>query len=97
MSDKAISPLRQRLIEDMAIRRLGPGPQHQYIRHVKRFADFLVRRSAAVGGKPTFAGPGSAARLRQKWPLWEPGSAHYPGGKPISGATFGTSQDASRR
>ena len=30
MTDKAISPLRQRLIEDMAIRRLGPGPQHQY-------------------------------------------------------------------
>jgi site-specific recombinase XerD len=41
MTDKAISPLRQRLIEDMAIRRLGPKTQHHYIRHVKRFADFL--------------------------------------------------------
>ena len=32
-----------RLIEDMAIRRLGPRTQHDYIRHVKRFADFLGR------------------------------------------------------
>jgi integrase/recombinase XerD len=41
MTDKAISPLRRRLIEDMTIRRLGPKTQHHYIRHVKRFADFL--------------------------------------------------------
>ena len=41
MTDKAISPLRRRLIEDMAIRRLGPKTQHHDIRHVKRFADFL--------------------------------------------------------
>jgi site-specific recombinase XerD len=41
MTDKAISPLRQRLTEDMAIRRLGPKTQQHYIRHVKRFADFL--------------------------------------------------------
>jgi len=43
MTDKAISPLRRRLIEDMTIRRLGPGTQHQYIRHVKSFADFVDR------------------------------------------------------
>ena len=43
MTDKAISPLRRRLIEDMTIRRLGPGTQHQYIRHVKGFADFVGR------------------------------------------------------
>jgi len=41
MTDQAISPLRRRLIEDMAIRRLGPKTQQHYIRHVKRFADFL--------------------------------------------------------
>src|SRR6516165_4043203 len=45
MTDKAISRLRRRLIEDMAIRRLGPKTQYQYLRHVKRFAD-LVGRSA---------------------------------------------------
>jgi site-specific recombinase XerD len=43
MTVKAISPLRRRLIEDMAIRRLGPKTQLHYIRHVKRFADFLGR------------------------------------------------------
>jgi integrase/recombinase XerD len=43
MTDKAISPLRQRLVEDMTIRRLGPKTQHDYIRHVKSFADFLGR------------------------------------------------------
>ena len=34
MTDKALSPLRRRLIEDMTIRRFGPGTQHQYIRQV---------------------------------------------------------------
>src|SRR5262252_10469982 len=43
MTEKAISPLRQRLIEDMTIRRLGPKTQHDYIRHVKGFADFHGR------------------------------------------------------
>jgi len=43
MTDKAISPLRRRLIKDMTIRRLGPGTQQQYIRHLKSFADFIGR------------------------------------------------------
>ena len=43
MTDRAISPLRRRLIEDMTIRRLSPKTQYQYIRHVKKFADFLGR------------------------------------------------------
>ena len=43
MTVKAISPLRRRLIEDMAIRRLDPKTQQQYIRHVKKFADFVGR------------------------------------------------------
>src|SRR5215472_7975698 len=34
MTDKAISPLRRRLIEDMAIRQLSPKTQLHYIRHV---------------------------------------------------------------
>jgi site-specific recombinase XerD len=46
MTDKAISPLRQRLIDDLAIRRLGPKTQHEYIRRVKGFADFLGRSPA---------------------------------------------------
>jgi integrase/recombinase XerD len=43
MTDKAISPLRRRLIEDLTIRRLNPNTQHQYIRDVKSFADFVGR------------------------------------------------------
>ena len=43
MTDRAISPLRRRLIEDMTIRRLSPKTHYQYIRHVKRFADFVGR------------------------------------------------------
>src|SRR5438874_10796467 len=43
MTEKAISPLRRRLIEDMTIRRLSPKTHYQYIRHVKMFADFLGR------------------------------------------------------
>ena len=43
MTEKAISPLRRRLIEDMTIRRLSPKTHYQYIRHVKKFADFLGR------------------------------------------------------
>ena len=43
MTDKAIRRLRRRLFEDMAIRRLSLKTQLHYIRHVKRFADFLGR------------------------------------------------------
>jgi site-specific recombinase XerD len=43
MTDKAISPLRRRMIEDMTIRNLSPRTQEGYIRTVKRFAAFLGR------------------------------------------------------
>src|SRR6201989_221098 len=39
----AISPLRQRLIEDMNVRRVSQSTQHNYIRDVGRFATFLGR------------------------------------------------------
>ena len=41
MTEKALSPLRRQLVEDMTIRQLGPKTQHEYIRHVKSFADFV--------------------------------------------------------
>jgi hypothetical protein len=43
MTEKAISALRQRLIDDMTIRRLSPKTKQHYIRHVKNFADFIGR------------------------------------------------------
>jgi integrase/recombinase XerD len=41
MTDKAISPLRRRMIEDMTIRKLGTKTQAGYIRAVKNFSAFL--------------------------------------------------------
>ena len=43
MTNEVISLLRQRMIEDMTIRRLSPKTQIGYIRHVKNFAAFLGR------------------------------------------------------
>ncbi len=43
MTDAHISPLRQRMIEDMTIRRLAPTTQASYIRAVKNFTVFLGR------------------------------------------------------
>jgi integrase/recombinase XerD len=41
--DTRTTPLRQRMQEDMVMRGLGSHTQHDYIRHVRRFADFLGR------------------------------------------------------
>jgi len=41
MPDNPISPLRQRLIDDMTARRFGEHTQRDYVRAVKNFADYL--------------------------------------------------------
>ncbi len=41
MTTQAISTLRRRMIEDMAIRKLAPKTQHDYVQRVKNFAAFL--------------------------------------------------------
>ena len=41
MSEQPISPLRQRMFEDMSMRRFVPDTQREYIRAVKRLAAFL--------------------------------------------------------
>jgi integrase/recombinase XerD len=43
MTDKPISPLRQRMIEDMTARHFAQKAQTDYIRYVKNFAAFLGR------------------------------------------------------
>ncbi len=43
MTTEATSPLRQRMIEDMKARKLGPGSQRNHIGSCKRFAAFLKR------------------------------------------------------
>jgi site-specific recombinase XerD len=57
MTDKAISPLRRRMIDDMAIRKLGPKTQSGYIRAVKNFAAFL-------GHSPDQANPDDIRRYQ---------------------------------
>ena len=43
MSEKPITPLRQRMLEDMNMRRFVPDTQREYIRAVKKLASFLGR------------------------------------------------------
>jgi site-specific recombinase XerD len=43
MTDKAVSPLRRRMIEDMTIRQFAPTTRASYIRAVKNFTLFLSR------------------------------------------------------
>ena len=43
MTDKSISPLRRRMIEDMTIRKLAPTTQASYVRAVRNFTAFLGR------------------------------------------------------
>ena len=43
MTTKAITPLRQRMIEDMSARKLGAGTAASHIHSCKRFAAFLKR------------------------------------------------------
>ena len=43
MTEQAISPLRRRMIEDMAIRKFAAKTQHDYVQRVKDFAAFLGR------------------------------------------------------
>ena len=43
MIDKTISPLRQRMIEDMSARKLNPHTQRSHISSCKRFAAYLKR------------------------------------------------------
>jgi len=38
---KSISPLRQRMFEDMTLRQLSPKTQAAYIRAVKKFTAFF--------------------------------------------------------
>src|SRR5258706_15541287 len=43
MSEKPISPLRRRMIEDMSVRNFVEKTRNAYIRHVRTFTAFLGR------------------------------------------------------
>lgn len=48
MNDKPISDLRHRMLEDMAVRRLGEKTRHDYIKHIETFTRFLGRSPDAA-------------------------------------------------
>jgi integrase/recombinase XerD len=54
MTDKAISPLRQRRIEDMTERHFAEKAQTDYIRYVKNFAAFLGRSPDTASSEDVF-------------------------------------------
>jgi integrase/recombinase XerD len=43
MTEQVISPLRRRMIDDMAIRKFAAKTRHDYVQRVKDFATFLGR------------------------------------------------------
>jgi len=50
-STQVVSPLRQRMIEDMRLRKLNGNTQIAYVRAVRRLAGFLRRSpDSATGG-----------------------------------------------
>jgi integrase/recombinase XerD len=53
MSTTTVSPLRQRMVEDMSLRNLAPRTQEAYIRGCKKLAAFL-RRSPDTATARTF-------------------------------------------
>jgi integrase/recombinase XerD len=57
MTIGTVSPLRQRMIEDMTIRRFGEKTQHDYVHIVRDFAGFL-------GRTPDLAGPEDLRRYQ---------------------------------
>ena len=48
---QAITPLRQRMIDDMRMRKLAPKTQSAYLLHVRRLAAFLHRSPDTATGE----------------------------------------------
>jgi integrase/recombinase XerD len=62
-----VSPLRQRMIEDMTIRRFGEHTQRDYVRQVREFTAFLGlppdRAEPRICGAISFTWPRSAQAM----------------------------------
>ena len=43
LTEQSVTSLRQRMLDDMAMRSMRPRTQHHYVRHVRAFAAFLRR------------------------------------------------------
>lgn len=67
MLDKPISPLRQRMIDDMTARRFKEKVQKDYVRHVKNFAASINRDVALT--RSSFRWHANATVVAQLRPL----------------------------
>ena len=76
MSEKPISPLRRRMIEDMTVRNFVEKTRNDYIRHVRTFTTFSAARrirprlrifafSSFIRRRPAWVRRASMARLRR--------------------------------
>jgi hypothetical protein len=50
MTEKPITDLRRRMLQDMTNRNFGAKTQHHYIRHIETFAKFLGRAPDTATG-----------------------------------------------
>jgi hypothetical protein len=66
-TDAPITPLRQRMQQDMLMRGLGPHTQQDYVRHVRRFAAFLS--ALPTPRQPRTSDASSCANMRTAWAL----------------------------
>jgi hypothetical protein len=76
MSQKPISPLRRRMIEDMTVRKFAEKTRNDYIRHVKTFA----RPSSAARPtreRPRICGFSNCTRARLAC-VRQPSMARFP-------------------
>ena len=78
-----MSPLRQRMIEDLTIRNLSPATQRSYVHHVEKFSRFFGRSPDRLGYEEVRAYQAHLVGRRVSWgPIrrtwWAEG---YPGAR----------------
>jgi hypothetical protein len=64
LSQKPISELRRRMLEDIALRKYSEAPCRNYLRHVAEFAKFLGRSPDTTNGGGCTPFPGAYDRER---------------------------------
>ena len=50
-SHPPVSALRERMIEDLIVRRIGAKTRHDYVRHVRAFSAFIGRAPDTATGE----------------------------------------------
>ena len=70
-----VSPLRRRMIDDMAIRNMSPNTQKAYVRAVQNFSRHFMKgvarkalRSRSIATAPTFVAAAATASHRSQLP-----------------------------